>query len=110
MTLGIHLCLARPRLFGRAARAVVVAAEPPIPGHFDRAVVALEIPVVQLVEIDTHPHLRVLVDHQFFETGMRKHGMGGLDIAVEHHVERVAGHNQMDREIGIEQRVFHRMH
>ena len=85
-------------------------AEQPVPGHFDRSVIALKIPVVQLVEEIPHPGA-VLTGHiEPLETRMRENRMHRLHVAVKQQMHRMARHHEMNEKIGEEQRMLNRMH
>ncbi len=88
----------------------MVAAEPSVPRHFHCSVVALEVAVVELVKVNAHFHLWVFVHHKIFKSGVAENGVRRLHIPVEQDVKRVAGDNQVDRKVGVEQQVFDRVH
>ena len=55
-----------PRLLPGSAfgGAVIKTSKPPVPRHVDRAVVALEVAMMQLVKEITGPHPLLISDHQ----------------------------------------------
>lgn len=85
-------------------------AEQSIPRRFYRAVIALEVSMVQLVEEVSH-HCSILPGNiKPLESRMREYRMDRLNIAVEQQVHRMARHHKMYEEIGVEEEMFKRMH
>ena len=86
-----------PRLFRACAGAIVIGAKPLIKRDLGRAVIALKIPVVQLVkEIACLRRLAFIGDDPL-KPGMGKDRRRLLKIDVKHQVQRMAGHHQMDK-------------
>jgi len=89
----------RPRALRRLGTAVVEGAEPAIEGQLGRAVVTLEIAVVELVKEIPRPRGFRFARHDLLKTRMAHRRADLLKHGVEHHVERMGRDDQMD-EIG----------
>ena len=81
-----------------------------VPGHFNRAIVALKIPVVELMKEIPHHRPFPAAHHKLIKAGMRKDGMYRLHISVKQHVDRMARHDKVDQEIRVEQQLLQWMH
>ena len=85
-----------PRLFRAHTGAVVIGAKPAIKRDLGRAVIALKIPVMQLVkEIARLGGLAFIRDDPL-KPGVREDRCRLLEIDVEHQVQRMRGHHQVD--------------
>jgi len=66
--------LARPHTFQPLCRAVMERAEPSVPWHFCRTVIALEIPMMQLVKEGAHVDPSAFTNDQRIIAGVRCRG------------------------------------
>ena len=102
--------LARPHTFQPLCRAVMERAEPSVPWHFCRTVIALEIPMMQLVKEGAHVDPSAFTNDQRIIAGVRCRGRQCQPIGVKQHVDRVRRNDQMDQQRRKVDRVFYRVH
>ena len=84
-----------PQPFGCA---VMERPKPAIPRHFRRTVVALKVPMMQLVEECPHLHPRVLAKDQSVIARVRCRRRQRQPVAMKQHVNGVRWDNQMDQQ------------
>ena len=75
--------------FRRLAAAVVIAAEPVVPGHFWVAIIAFEIAVMQLMMERPDLQVGLIPQHEIFKPGMRGRRCQREPISHEDEVDRM---------------------
>ena len=85
-------------------------AEPFIPWHFDGPIITFEIPVMKLVKKIAYVSPLFIRNVKLLKSRMRENWMNLLHIAMEHYMERVARHNEVNQKVSVENEMLDWMH
>ena len=85
-------------------------AEPMVEGNVRFTVVALEVTMVQLMEIGTSRKLAILPDYHVLEPDVALGRSERRVLHVQDHVDRMGRHNPVDQDAAVVKNVLDRMH
>ncbi len=92
-------------------RAIVIGPEPIIQRHKGFPVIALEVAVMQVMEITAGTaNPEVSLDNQLLEPGMPLGWRKRVVLGVHQHVDRMRGHNPVNQHTTEDDQVLNRMH